>query len=38
LELTENNLWASRTCKQGNPSPFMGIFRLFTSFWVDNRH
>ena len=26
LQLTENDLWASRTCKQGNPSPFIGFW------------
>jgi len=28
---------ASRTCKQGHPSPFIGILRLFAPFWVNNR-
>jgi len=22
------------TCKQGNPSPFVGILRLFVPFWL----
>jgi len=26
----------SRTCKQGNISPFIFILRLFTPFWVNN--
>jgi len=38
LQLTENDPWAStKTCKQCNRSPFIGILRLFTPFWVNNR-
>ena len=32
LQLTENDLWPSRTCKQGNHSPLTGILRLFSPF------